>query len=162
MTNYQSLQVLCTYLNISKNRINRDPDFNRSIIKGRKGYIYVQDGYFVVVENATKKGFTWIRNKHLAFMELTRIIIDDQPLSTAPASVSGEFRLNRMPTSTEAAAIRKALQLRERRILTEEQKQALRARFRKGALTAEENKTEDALKRQGNIADSMALQCVGG
>lgn len=158
MTNYQSLQALSTYLNISKNRIKRDPDFNKSIIKGRKGYIYVQDGYFVVVENATKKQFTWIRNKHLAFMELARIIIDDQPLSTANASVCGEFRLNRLPSPKEAAAIRKVLQLRERRLLTEEQKQALRDRFR----TPSKNKTEDVLKRQRKTADSMALECVSG
>lgn len=162
MTNYQSLQALCTYLNISKNRIKKDLDFNRSIIKGRKGYIYVQDGYFVVVENVSKKRFTWIKNKHLAFMELARVIIDDQPLSDTKASFSGEFRLNRMPTDKEAKAIRRVLQIRERRVLSEEQKQAVRDRFRKPTTTEEKNKTEGALNSQGKNADSLALQCASG
>jgi hypothetical protein len=91
-------------------------------------------------------------------MELARVIIDDQPLSAAKASVSGEFRLNRLPTSKEAAAIRKVLQIRERRVLSEEQKQAIRDRFRKPATAESKNRTEGALNSQGNNADSMALQ----
>ena len=132
MTNYQSLHALCDYLQISRNRIKRDPMFGRSVIQGRKGYIYISEGYFVVVENVTKRKFGFIRRKHLPFMEMTRMIIDDQPLSTKPASVSGEFRLDRMPTEKEAKAIRHVLQLRQRRILNEDQKQALVARFAKG------------------------------
>jgi hypothetical protein len=83
-----------------------------------------------------------------------------QPLSAVKASVFGEFRLNRLPTAKEGAAIRKVLQIRERRMLTEEQKQAVRDRFRKPATTESKNKTEGALNSQGNNADSMALQCA--
>jgi hypothetical protein len=136
MTNHQSLQALCDYLRISRNRIKNDPMFGRSVIQGRKGYIYVAEGYFVVVENATKRKFGFIRRTHLPFMEMTRIIIDDQPLSTKPASVSGEFRLDRMPTEKEAKAIRHVLQIREKRILSDEQKQALVTRFQKGRADA--------------------------
>jgi len=93
-------------------------------------------------------------------MELARIIIDDQPLFNTEASVSGEFRVNRLSTPEEAAAIRKVLQIPERRALTEEQKQALQDRFRKGAVTAGKNKSEGALKRLGKSADTMAPECV--
>jgi hypothetical protein len=119
-------------LSVSKARIKLDEEIGRSVIKGRKGFIYVDNGYVVVIENTTKTRFAWIRNKHFRFMELVRIVIDDQPLSTRKASVSGEFRLDRMPTAEEAKAIRKVLQMRQKRILTEEQKQALVTRLSKG------------------------------
>jgi hypothetical protein len=62
-------------------------------------------------------------------MEMVRILIDNQPLSGKKASVPGEFRLDHMPTGEEAKAIRKVLQLREKRVLSEDQKKTLAVRF---------------------------------
>lgn len=95
------LLSLCDALAISYSRIKNAAPHGRTIL-GRHGDIQSQNGYwYLYVEAKSKRHLSGIKRK-LAFMELVTDMTD-----------AGEFKLDRMPTTTEAETIRNVLGIKK-------------------------------------------------
>lgn len=112
------LQRLSNCLETSYQRIHLDECGDWNIFGGRGKVFTDASMWYVCFECNSKRSWNNLKVK-LRFMEVSQ-----------DGDEEGILKLSRMPTEKEAEKLRKALGLRKRTILTEEQRAELKIRFK--------------------------------